>query len=146
MLTLNRFQALLCCLNCNFEHVNIDWDKCNFKKKLKIIFAIACILKLDPILNFSYIAQNIKFFIKGFFNKCDQTAVWSHLLKKFLMENFIFLCNVAYFLMDTSDLHDKSSMNHKQNPTYLYQLSFLLHLDHHRTNAVEHSDLGKRLK
>ena len=39
----------------------------------------------------------MKFFIKDFFSKCDQIRsflrIWSHLLKKFLMENFIFLCN-----------------------------------------------------
>ena len=38
--------------------------------------------------------QKIKFSIKDFFSKCDQfqkkIRVWSHLLKKFLMENFIF--------------------------------------------------------
>ena len=39
-------------------------------------------------------AQKTKFSIKGFFSKCDQIGsllrVWSHLLKKSLMENFIF--------------------------------------------------------
>ena len=37
----------------------------------------------------------MKFFIKGFFSKCDQICsflrIWSHSLKKYLMENFI-LC------------------------------------------------------
>ena len=36
----------------------------------------------------------VKFFIKDFFSKCDQIGsflrIWSHLLKKTLMENFIF--------------------------------------------------------
>ena len=36
----------------------------------------------------------MKFPIKGFFSKCDQIhrkpRIWSYLLKKFLMENFIF--------------------------------------------------------
>ena len=36
----------------------------------------------------------MKFSIKGFFSKCDQIRrklrIWSHLLKKSLMENFIF--------------------------------------------------------
>ena len=40
-------------------------------------------------------AQKIKFSIKDFFSKCDQIRsflrIWSHLLKKFLMENFISL-------------------------------------------------------
>ena len=39
-------------------------------------------------------AQKIKFCIKDFFTKCDQIRrkprIWSHLLKKSLMENFIF--------------------------------------------------------
>ena len=36
----------------------------------------------------------MKFSIKAFFSKCDQIRrklrIWSHLLKKFVMENFIF--------------------------------------------------------
>ena len=46
-------------------------------------------------------AQKMKFFIKNFFSKCDQIfRIWSHLLKKFLMGNFIFctvmlLCKVC---------------------------------------------------
>ena len=37
-------------------------------------------------------AQKVKFYIKDFFSKCDQIRmrIWSHLLKKFLMENYIF--------------------------------------------------------
>ena len=39
-------------------------------------------------------AQKLKFSIKDFFSKCDQICsfpwIWSHLLKKSLMENFIF--------------------------------------------------------
>ena len=39
-------------------------------------------------------AQKMKFDIKGFFSKCDQICrklrIWSHLVKKSLMENFIF--------------------------------------------------------
>ena len=39
-------------------------------------------------------AQKLKFPIKDFFSKCDQTRcflrIWSHLLNKSLMENFIF--------------------------------------------------------
>ena len=41
-----------------------------------------------------YTAQKMKFYIKNFFSKCDQIRrklrIWSHLLNKFLMENFIF--------------------------------------------------------
>ena len=42
-------------------------------------------------------AQKMKFSIKDFFSKCDQMRsslrIWSHLLKKSLMENFHFLCS-----------------------------------------------------
>ena len=42
-------------------------------------------------------AQKMKFSIKDFFSECDQIRsflrIWSHLLKKSLMENFIFLCS-----------------------------------------------------
>ena len=43
---------------------------------------------------FSNTAQTMNFSIKDFFSKCDQIRsflrVWSHLLKKSLMENFVF--------------------------------------------------------
>ena len=39
-------------------------------------------------------ARKMKFSVKDFFSKCDQTRsflrIWSHLLEKFSMENFIF--------------------------------------------------------
>ena len=45
-------------------------------------------------------AQKIKFSIKDFFSKCDQIRwklrIWSHLLKKSLIENFIF-CAVKHY-------------------------------------------------
>ena len=45
--------------------------------------------------------QKIKFSTKDFFSKSDQTStfqgIWSHLLKKFLMENYIF-CAVCTLL------------------------------------------------
>ena len=41
-----------------------------------------------------FIAQKMEFSIKNFFSKGDQIRrklrIWSHLLKKFLMENFVF--------------------------------------------------------
>ena len=43
-------------------------------------------------------AQKMKFSIKDLFIECDQIRrklrILSHLLKKYLMENLIFLCNV----------------------------------------------------
>ena len=42
----------------------------------------------------------MKFSNKDFYNNCDQIhrelRIWSHLLKKFFMENFIFLCSEGY--------------------------------------------------
>ena len=55
----------------------------------------------------NYIAQKMKFCIKDFFSKCAQIRrklrIWSHLLKKFLMENFIFCAVLIKMLqMDNS--------------------------------------------
>ena len=51
-------------------------------------------------------AQKIKFSIKDFFSKCDQIQrklrIWSHLLKKALMENFIF-CAVSEVILSGSE-------------------------------------------
>ena len=44
-------------------------------------------------------AQKEKFSIIDFFSKCDQTRwklrIWSHLLKKSFMDNFVFLSSVT---------------------------------------------------
>ena len=50
-----------------------------------------------------YTAQKIKFSIKDFFSKNDQIRrklwIWSHLLEKSLMENFIFVqCQLHYYI------------------------------------------------
>ena len=51
--------------------------------------------------------KKMKFSIKGFFSKCDQIGrklqIWSHLLRKFLMVNFIF-CAVIYQIHLEKDL------------------------------------------
>ena len=48
-----------------------------------------------PLLNFNSDCTKIKFSIKDVFSKCDQIRIflriWSHLLKKSVMENFIFV-------------------------------------------------------
>ena len=57
-------------------------------------------------------AQKMKFSIKDFLTICDQICsllrIWSHLLKKFLMENFIF-CAVSTSLL-TSCYDIRSSL------------------------------------
>ena len=54
---------------------------------------------------FFFTAQIMKFFIKDFFSKYDQIRsflrIWSHLLKKSLMENFIFC---AVFVLKLKNL------------------------------------------
>ena len=46
--------------------------------------------------------QKMKFSVEDFFGKCDQIRsflrIWSHLLKKSFMENFIF-CAVALLIV-----------------------------------------------
>ena len=41
----------------------------------------------------AFIEEEMKFSIKDFFSKCDQVCrmrIWSHFMKEFLIENFIF--------------------------------------------------------
>ena len=56
---------------------------------------------LSFVLFANFTAQKVKFSIKDFFHKCDQIRIflwiWSHLLKKSLMENFIF-CVMLYIV------------------------------------------------
>ena len=56
-------------------------------------------LKSSNILNTT---QKMKFSMKDLFSKCDQIRsflwIWSHLLQKFFMENFLFLCSESHTL------------------------------------------------
>ena len=56
----------------------------------------------------SLTAKKIKFSIKDFFSKCDQIRrIWSNLLKKSLMENFIFCAmSIANFEQVGADWDD----------------------------------------
>ena len=53
-------------------------------------------------------AQKMKFSIKDFFSKCDQIRsklrIWSHLLKKSLVESFIF-CAVNVIMSSNVAFH-----------------------------------------
>ena len=60
------------------------------------LYSAGCFLKFFGEYRYFFsTAQKMKFYIKDFFNKCDQIRsflrIWSFLLKKSLMENFIFL-------------------------------------------------------
>ena len=75
-----------------------------FKKELKrklftqvhsIMINIRAILKKKYLMFYlKFTAQKMKFSINDFFSICDQICslmrIWSHLLKKYFMENFIF--------------------------------------------------------
>ena len=56
-------------------------------------------MKIFAINHATYIAQKRKFSIKDFFSKCDQIRkklwIWSHLLKKSLMENYFFCAMIG---------------------------------------------------
>ena len=60
------------------------------------------------LVSFSCTPQKMKFPIKDFFSKCDQIRsflrIWSHLLKKSLMENFIFCAMLFYGYPDIVQL------------------------------------------
>ena len=78
-----------------FRKVNGTWWINIFKDLINSNMhdnGITIMLKLCD--SVSCTALKIKFFIKDFFSKCDQIWrklwIWSHLLKKSLMENFIF--------------------------------------------------------
>ena len=66
----------------------------------------------------------MKFSIKDFFSKCDQICrklrIWSHLLKNFLMENFIFCAVVAtYFIVSFL----MTNLNHSKKTILFLQIN-----------------------
>ena len=79
---------------------NIRPEKTSFLMSPKEIYLVQLIADLQPIFANKHCTK-MKFSIKYFFSKCDQICrklwVWSHLLKKSLMENFIF-CAVFTFV------------------------------------------------
>ena len=66
--------------------------------RLRVSFHFHISSNNDPVKNVTGTAQKMKFFIKDFFSKCDQIRrklrIWSHLLKTFLMEKFIFSATI----------------------------------------------------
>ena len=67
------------------------------------------------------------FSIKDFFSKCDQIhkklQIWSHLLKKSLMENFIFC------VMKILPLYGKTHVRENPYPRIIYEvLQYLLNV------------------
>ena len=117
----------------------------------------------DPkeIITLSFItAQKIKFSIKDFFSKCDQIhsflRIWSYLLKKSLMVNFIF-CAV-YNMLNTrpcqTSLHKKNKFSikdffskcdqiHRKSRIYSHLLkkslmeNFIFSTVHHKVHSIQ---------
>ena len=62
-----------------------------------------------------YIFKKMKFSIKDFFSKCDQILrelrIWLYLLKKSLMQNFIFYAVVTVIKWTTSQVISKDFAN-----------------------------------
>ena len=58
-------------------------------------------ITLQTSIDYLFTAQKIKFSIKDFLNRCDQIRrelrIWSHLLKKSLMQNFIYCAVLETF-------------------------------------------------
>ena len=67
-------------------------NRVNILKKL--VKTVADNVEKKRVHNVISTAQKMKFFIKDFFSKCEQIRrklqIWSHLLRKSLMENFVF--------------------------------------------------------
>ena len=81
--------------------------------------------------------QNMKFSMKDFFRKCDQIRrklrIWSHLLNKSLMENFIFFVQCAHNL----HLPPKSFVHKLLSQVSFFRLHLFMHIPHfhsHRSN------------
>ena len=75
----------------------------------------------------SITAQKMKFSTKDFFSKCDQIRrnlrIWSHLLKKSLMENFIFCAVYEQYL---TPLKKYLRMSNVTGNLSLYDVNILL--------------------
>ena len=73
---------------------------CKNEKVFKVMFRVVFTITFEA-LELTITTQKMKFAIKDFFSNYDQIRsflrIWSHLLKKSLMENFIFCAvNIQY--------------------------------------------------
>ena len=101
-----------------------------FWRRPERLLNVLCTFKLRPVSAgyisrhiikgiFSYFtAQKMKFFIKDFFNKCDEIRrklrIWSHLLKKSIMENFILCAVLCSFLEHLGEPKVNQFLPHNQ--------------------------------
>ena len=80
---------------CSFKNLSKKCERCIFKLNIFLIFLWIFFLdwRWHSVIQESVcIAQKMKFPIGDFFSKYF-LRIWRHLLKKSLMENFIFLCS-----------------------------------------------------
>ena len=89
--------SAICTILGNFLFREFSWEFPKFPE-LALYKTVRYIIRTLP----NVTAQKRKFSMKDFlFSKCDQIGrklrIWPHLLKKSLMENFIFLCS-AYLI------------------------------------------------
>ena len=74
-------------------------------------------------------AQKMKFCIKVFFSKCDQIRsllpIWLHLLKKFLMENFIFCAVLKVILISIFNVNSSDDFNFQHRQYWYHHSNFV---------------------
>ena len=137
-----------------------------FNEEESLIFPFLFESTLNTPLSYSitFTAQKMKFFIKDFVSKCDQICsflrIWSHLLKKSLMENFI-VCAVFYLKLQILSSNQKlevalafqkhqSTGQQKAVKKILYKTNFdWCHLNAHHEMLFYHwksSGQNKRLE
>ena len=82
---------------CYLENPYLVWIDTLMVGKLFIIISVDIGLKIFYGTLWIYGSQEMKFSIKDFPNKCDQIdwRIWLYLLKKPLVENFIFYASTA---------------------------------------------------
>ena len=103
------------------------------KKKIRFYKKKYHLFLLDFLKEYYITAQKIKFSIKDFFSECDQIRsflrIWSHLLKKSLMETFIFCAvyNSLFNFFLTNKLFTPSQSSFLPRESCIIQLLSLIH-------------------
>ena len=90
--SVNFVKPVPCTQNSIMPIISVEWHPTNLSPQEKSVANTNTSLT-NPT------AQKMRFSIKDFFSKCDQIRrflwIWSHVLKKSLLENFIF-CAVSW--------------------------------------------------
>ena len=93
-----RFWPILCWYSNLFQYFPVFYNLCwNIERNWNVCTKWVISHHLFRLLLYA-LHKKMKFSIKEFFSICEQTRkklqIWPHLLKKLLMENFIFWCSV----------------------------------------------------